>query len=215
MRSEDRVTYMAFPRAAALAEVAWSAPAHIDWENFQQRMPAQLARYDNLGIKYATEKPLPAPDPRKRVSHELAQCGGGYLLSLEDDAPVDGARAVFLVNISDPCWLFKAADLSKVSALRATVGQIPFNFQIGKDAAGIPLPKPATRDGELEVYADKCEGTPLATLPLTPAKTSHATTTLPDAALSGAAGVHDLCLRFTRAKVDPIWVIDRVELVGN
>src|SRR5687768_3985490 len=149
LRSEDRVTYMAYPRAAALAEVAWSAKNRIDWKNFEGRMPAQRARYDALGIGYATEKPPAPPHPTTRVSHELELCGGGYVLSLEDDAPIEGPRRAYYVNISDPCWIFKGADLGNAASLRATVGQIPFNFQIGKDADGIPLRKPATRDGEL------------------------------------------------------------------
>jgi hexosaminidase len=215
LRSGDRVTYMAYPRAAALAEVAWSDKSRIDWHDFERRMPAQLARYDSLGIGYATEKPLPPPHPTTRVSHELEVCGGGYVLSLEDDAPIEGPRRAYYVNISDPCWIFKGADLGSAASLRATVGQIPFNFQIGKDKEGIPLRKPATRDGELEVYAGKCEGAPLATLPVQPAVKNFATTTLPDAPLPGLSGKQDLCLRFTRAKLDPMWVIDRVEIVAN
>ncbi|MBC8026211.1 MAG: family 20 glycosylhydrolase [Steroidobacteraceae bacterium] len=216
MRSEDRVTYQAYPRVAALAEVAWSAKSKINWKDFEKRMPAQLARYDALGIGYAKEIPLPAPDPKTRVSHELDLCGGGYVLSLEDDAPIEGPRRAYYVNITDPCWVFKGADLGSSASLRATVGQIPFNFQIGKDADGIPLHKPATRDGELEVYAGgKCEGTPLATLPLAPAVKNFATTTLPDAPLANLSGKQDLCLRFTRAKVDPMWVIDKLEIVEN
>ncbi len=214
MRSAARVTYQAYPRAAALAEVAWSQPAKIDWENFQKRMPAQLARYDRLGLGYAKEIAAPPPSAMNRSSHQLAQCGGGYLLSLEDDAPIAGPRAVFLVTITDPCWLFKGAEIAAGGALRATVGQIPWNFQIGKDKDGIKLPKPATRDGELEVYDGKCEGTPVAVLPLAPAAKNFATTTLPDAKLDGVSGKRDLCLRFTRATLDPMWVIDRVELVG-
>ena len=38
MRSEERVTYMAYPRAAALAEVAWSPPERIDWKDFEKRL---------------------------------------------------------------------------------------------------------------------------------------------------------------------------------
>ena len=34
------------------------------------------------------------------------------LLSLEDDAPVQGERAVFLVDIMNPCWIYRGADLS-------------------------------------------------------------------------------------------------------
>jgi N-acetyl-beta-hexosaminidase len=214
MRSEDRVTYQAYPRAAALAEVAWSQPASINWENFQKRMPAHLARYDRLGLVYAKEVAAPRLSATNRASHQLAQCGGGYLLSLEDDAPIEGPRAVFLVTITDPCWVFKGAEIADGARLRATVGQIPFNFQIGKDAQRIVLPKPATREGELEVYADKCEGKPLAVLSLAPAAKNFATTTLPDTPLAGVMGQRDLCLRFTRAKLDPMWVIDRVELVG-
>ena len=33
--------------------------------------------------------------------------------------------------------------------------------------------------------------------------------------ITGAAGRRNLCLRFTRAKIDPMWVIYRVELVGR
>ena len=97
------------------------------------------------------------PGPRRRVSHDLEQCGGGYLLSLEDDAPIEGERATFLVNITDPCWIWRGADLTKVKSIRAVVGQIPFNFQIGKDAAKIPLHKPATPEGELEIRLDDCK----------------------------------------------------------
>ena len=89
MRSEARVTYMAYPRVAALAEVAWSPPERINWEEFEKRLEPQLRRYATLGIGYARETPV-VPGPRRRVSHDLEQCGGGYLLSLEDDAPIAG-----------------------------------------------------------------------------------------------------------------------------
>jgi hexosaminidase len=149
------------------------------------------------------------------VSHDLAQCGDGYLLSLEDDAPIEGERAVFLVNITNPCWVWKAADLTGVRSLRAVVGQIPFNFQIGKDAAAIPLPKPRTASGELEIRLDKCDGPVLDTISLEPAVGNNDLTRLPTLNLGEHKGKHDICFRFTRAKVDPIWVISSIELVGN
>jgi hexosaminidase len=213
MRTEDRVTYMAYPRVAALAEVAWSAPARIDWSDFQQRLEAQLPRYDQLGIRYAREVAT-TPGARRRVSHDLAQCGEGYLLSLEDDAPIEGERAVFLVNISNPCWIWKDADLSQVGSVRVTVGQIPFNFQIGKDAESIPLPKPATADGELELRLDKCDGPPVATASLSPAVKNQSLTLLPPILLT-EEGKHDICFLFTRSKIDPIWVLANVELTAR
>jgi hexosaminidase len=214
MRTEARVMYMAYPRAAALAEVAWSQPEKIDWDDFQRRLTPQLARYDFLGILYGREVKV-EPGARRRVSHDLAQCGDGYLLSLEDDAPIDGERAVFLVNITNPCWVWKGADLTNVKSLRAVVGQIPFNFQIGKDAAGIPLPKPRTPSGELEIRLDKCDGPVFDTISLETAVPKYDLTRLPALNLGNQTGVHDICFRFTRAKVDPIWVISSIELVGN
>jgi hexosaminidase len=214
MRTEERVTYMTFPRIAALAEVAWSPASRINWADFQRRLEPQLKRYDKQGIRWAREVQV-NPLPNKRLSHDLEQCSDGYLLSLEDDAPVDGERAVYLVNISNPCWIWKGADLTNVRSIRATVGQIPFNFQIGKDAEGIPLHEPATEDGELEVRLDKCDGPPTMSMPLTSSVGMYGLSTLPAIPNNGQTGTHDLCFLFTRKKIDPIWVIGSVELVGN
>ncbi len=212
MRSEDRVTYMAFPRAAALAEIAWSPPSRINWENFQKRLEWQLLRYDSLGIRYAREVPT-TPGEQRRVSHDLDRCGeGGYVLSLEDDAPIHSERGVFLVNITDPCWIWRGANLDEYGAIKVTVGQIPFNFQIGKDAESIPLHKPKTKYGELEVRLDKCDGPAFDSVSLEPAVNNHAQTSLPPIEV-GTQGKHDLCFRFTRAKIDPIWVIGSIELM--
>ncbi len=42
-----------FPRIAALAELAWSPASAHDWNGFLARLPAEIARYDALGIAYA------------------------------------------------------------------------------------------------------------------------------------------------------------------
>jgi len=142
----------------------------------------------------------------------MALCTDKIALSLEDDAPIAGARAVFKVDIMEPCWLFKGADLSKATALVASVGQVPFNFQIGEAVKEIPLHEPATPAGELEVRLDNCKGERIAVLPLAPAVGNFAVTTLPAANIASRAGRHDLCLTFTRQSIDPIWVIDAIEL---
>ena len=51
IRTFDQFQAMAFPRAAAVAEVAWSAPERRDWTDFMRRLPAQFARYAALGLK--------------------------------------------------------------------------------------------------------------------------------------------------------------------
>ena len=214
VRTEERAEYMMFPRAAAIAEVGWSPASRIDWASFSARLPDQLARYQALGIRFARAPEPVAERPGYRTSHQLTPCSANILLSLEDDAPRQGERAVFLVDIMNPCWIYPRADLSGIGAIAASVGQVPFNFQIGDDIRKIPLRKPQTAAGELEVRIDGCAGEKIATLPLAPAAKNFAVTGLAPAAIGERAGPHDLCFMFTQAAVDPLWVLDAVQLVG-
>jgi hexosaminidase len=50
IRTTRQLEAMTFPRAAAVAEVAWSAPERRDWASFVQRLPAQFGRYAALQI---------------------------------------------------------------------------------------------------------------------------------------------------------------------
>ncbi|MDQ0577786.1 beta-N-acetylhexosaminidase [Agromyces albus] len=54
-----RLDYAVFPRLAAFAEVAWSAPGK-DWRGFAARLPEQLAIYDAMGVGY---RPLAGAHP--------------------------------------------------------------------------------------------------------------------------------------------------------
>jgi len=148
----------------------------------------------------------------RHMSQDLKTCTDKLVLSLEDDAPIEGERAVFLIDIMNPCWILRAADLSHGSTLTAAVGQVPFNFQIGKDLEAIKLNAPRTAAGELEVRLDSCDGDPVALLPLAPAADNDAVTVLPPVTLSSAPGPHDLCFRFTQRALDPMWAIDWVQL---
>lgn len=53
IHSPEKVQYMAFPRAAALAEVAWTQPELKDWDDFKFRMEKQYKRYESLGMNYS------------------------------------------------------------------------------------------------------------------------------------------------------------------
>ncbi len=214
MRTEDRVAYQTFPRAAAVAELAWSPATAIDWASFSRRLPEQLARYRMMGMKYADSSAVTAPTPGRRASRDLNLCTSNLVLSLEDDAPLQGERAVFHVDIMNPCWIYEDVDLRKGTTIAAMVGQLPFNFQIGEDVKKIPLRAPATPAGELEVRLDNCEGEKVAVLPLEPAAVNQAVTKLPAVTIGARAGQHDLCFMFTQSKIDPFWVLDAVELVS-
>jgi hexosaminidase len=286
MRLTERVEHQAFPRAAAIAEVAWSPAESRDWRGFQRRLAAQFARYRSLGIdhadsvfaprlalsagpstgqlrvalakqaphgtiRYTLDGSEPGPtsaayehafsaaagarlrarsfdgsrplsetldatlDARLlgvRTDETLRQCTGKLLLRLEDDAPLEGARAFFNVDIVDPCWIWPAADLSRGPALRAAVGQLPFNFQIGADARAIRRGDARSRDGELEIRVGGCDAEPAALVPLAPAASNAGVTVLAPVPIPAQPGRHDLCLRFARPDIDPIWAIQWIEL---
>jgi hexosaminidase len=112
--------------------------------------------------------------------------------------------------------MLRVADLSRATRLTAAVGQVPFNFQIGRDIEAIRLRAPRTPAGELEVRVDGCEGEPLAVLPLAPAAGNDAVTVLPPVVLPPAVlslqGAHTLCFTFTQRTLDPLWAIDWVQL---
>ncbi|MDQ3394201.1 MAG: beta-N-acetylhexosaminidase [Bacteroidota bacterium] len=60
MPTPEHVEYMVFPRISALAEVVWSPKDDRDWNNFKERIPKQLKRYEYRGINYA-KVPLNIP----------------------------------------------------------------------------------------------------------------------------------------------------------
>ena len=284
IRTEERLAYMTFPRAAALAEMAWTSPERMDWENFVGRLAMQFDRYRLLDMpfstsvydvqaiattsypakgvdialsnqsgmgdirytvdgsdvtadstRYSTQLDLPPAAElsaatfvggkavsatlrgnvgemaRRRFSHELDLCTGKLVLSLEDDAPATDRRT-FLVDIMNPCWRWNQADLSDVTGIKAAVGQVPFNFQLGADRDRIELSPPDSPDGELEVRAGGCDGDPVAILSLREAARSNAVTVLSGELSRQLPGKTDLCFRFTADRLDPLWVIDRIEL---
>lgn len=213
IRTEERVSYMAFPRALALAETGWSPAARKDWADFAARLGVETARAKALGEVSGPGPDLPAPSPAQnsRASQELTLCSANIALNLEDDAPIRGPRARFLVDILKPCWIWPAADIAGVTGIEASVGQLPFNFQIGDEVKKIHYRPPATPAGELEVR-DGCDGPLLASLPLAPALASQGVTRLKGSLSAPPAGRHDLCFTFTQSAIDPFWVLDRVSL---
>lgn len=216
IRTEERVGWMTFPRAAAIAEAGWSQPGRRSFPDFRERLAAQLPRLDDIGMTYASS---PFGPPARRAagilhSQQLSLCSDDIALSLEDDAPVRGRRATFLVDIENPCWIARGVDLDRVHGLTAAVGQVPFNFQIGDDVKKIRFPAPTVSEGELQVRLDDCRSAPVASVGIDLARGSDEVTELPPVAIAGH-GVHDLCLRFAQAKLDPLWVIDWIRLEAH
>jgi hexosaminidase len=148
---------------------------------------------------------------RTRLSAQLKLCTEKVPLTMIDDAPrAFEQRAMMVVDILNPCWIWEGADLTQGAVIRVRVSQIPFNFQVGADRDRIPLRAPATPGGELEVRAG-CAGERLAAIPLGEASKNPGLSTI-TGRLPPRAGKVDLCLSFTAKSVDPFWTIERVTL---
>lgn len=52
-QSPEKVEYMTYPRAAAIAETGWSPANGKSWEDFKRRMENQYMRYELAGINYS------------------------------------------------------------------------------------------------------------------------------------------------------------------
>ena len=94
IRTEARVEAMAFPRAAAVAEIGWSPAAVRDWPDFLRRMPGEIARYRTLGLQSDTSaldlKAEPQTDPvtgQDRVALSSLSGVGQIRYTLDGSAP--------------------------------------------------------------------------------------------------------------------------------
>jgi hexosaminidase len=146
----------------------------------------------------------------RRTSHQLELCSDAVGLLLEPSAGA-APDAPFAVDIINPCWIYRGADLTRGPRFTAAVAQLPFNYELGADTAKIRVGDAHSADGELEIHIDRCE-TPPITLPLAPAAMRDGVTILPAQRLPTLAGRHDICLRFARPRLDPLWALDWAEI---
>lgn len=84
-----------FPRIAALSELGWSPASAHDWNDFLQRMPAELARYRAFGIDYADSAFAPA-------FHATASTNGGFRIELSNQVAAGTMR--YTTDGSEPTY---------------------------------------------------------------------------------------------------------------
>ena len=188
----------ASPRYAAPLKL--SAGAQLKARTFQGKHPLGRVRAWNVTADTALT----------RRSHQLTRCTEGLILNLEDDGVGEkGERATFLLDILNPCWIWKDADLSAGAKLTVTVGQLPYNFQLGNKLEPLPVRPPSRPEGELEVRFG-CKGPRLATVPLTQAAKNQALTEI--VVDVPARGKGDICFTFASKVIEPMWALHSVRI---
>ncbi|WP_375395333.1 beta-N-acetylhexosaminidase [uncultured Sphingomonas sp.] len=273
--TDAQLETMALPRAAALAEIGWTATDRRDWPGFVARLPAMMARYAALGLNaddgsvavqakvvphagrasvtlsrqlalgdvhYTSDGSVPtSTSPVYSGSLDLplpsrlraASFAGKQRLSRELDLPLDTvsathrssqqldlctamvplnlagpANAAYLVDIKNPCWIYRGADLARARHIAVTVAVLPFNFQLADEAAPQILPPTATPHGEF-VARHGCEGPVLATVALPQASRGLVRDLVAD--LPPGTGTSDLCLMLSRPTRESLWALGAVE----
>jgi hexosaminidase len=78
IRTEQRLEWMALPRAAAIAELGWSRPERRDWSDFLARLAASVPRYKSLGLN--------AADSAFAVDARIAGTAAGATVTLANQA---------------------------------------------------------------------------------------------------------------------------------
>lgn len=71
IKTPQAVEYKAFPRAIALAEVAWSQPNRKNWDDFIIRMDNQFPRLDYLGVNYSKGSYIVDPTTQRDKNRNL------------------------------------------------------------------------------------------------------------------------------------------------
>ncbi len=177
-------------------------------------LPATLqagAFFDGVALAPPVARELSAASLLSRSDEELAMCTGQLMLRLEDDGPRDGARAIYTVDIFNPCWSWKQAPLAGIGAVEVRAGRIPYFFQLAHDEPARTFKPAKTAHGELQLHAG-CDGPLLATVPLPETTDADGFVTL-RAPLPDAPASTDLCLWFTGDTRPAMWVLDRATLV--
>ena len=150
-----------------------------------------------------------------RDSAGLSICPGAGIrlrLALTPDARTGPA---FAQNISDPCWIYRAAPLALVNRIDVKIGRLARNFALREpQRRAVQWRYNATRYGTLVVHRDACDGPVVASMPIPDPAASDNRPLLSSAITvpPGTTGAHDLCLTTNPPEGGPIYAIEQVAL---
>jgi hexosaminidase len=114
--TEEDVEALTFPRAAALAEIAWTVPRNVRWADFQPRMLAMLNRYSRMGVRYSDEA-------FRAMAFKRGQSGDKIAVELAKQVPLGEIR--YTLNGTEPTAkspvYTDVFDVPRVATIKAAV----------------------------------------------------------------------------------------------
>jgi hexosaminidase len=143
--TEEKMLYMAYPRACALAEVAWSQPQNRSFDEFAKRLKTHFLRLDLLGVNYSKAlfdlqittdggfATIKSADPTVQIRYNFDK------YQVASDAPIF-EKPIPLSEKSGQI-LLAAAFLNEKQVGRTTTTQYFFNKATGKNYTMTATPK--------------------------------------------------------------------------
>jgi hexosaminidase len=189
------VEHAAFPRLDALAEVAWSPAARLDWRDFLARLPAQFARYRAQHIDAADSAFAVAIDTDRNV----ALATGKAMVTLSDQTGFGTIR--YTLDGSLPTAVSTRYAAPFTVALPATVRATSFTDD--GSALAAPRERILSRAALLSLPGTELANCPGSDFRLRVQPTPDATSTQPVYAIN----VFDTCQQFPPTLLDGVHAI--------
>ncbi|HZW17887.1 MAG TPA: family 20 glycosylhydrolase [Luteimonas sp.] len=201
------IRYTVDGRTPTADSTAYDAPLQL-----QLPVDVQAAAFvDGRALEPPASRRFDAASLLRRDNAALAMCSQGLMLRLEDDGPLRGPRAIFNVDIFNPCWLWRDAPLDGIGAIDVVAGRIPYYFQLAGDEPNRKFRPAQSAHGELEMR-DGCDGELLASVPLPPAPDANGFVTLRAQLPAKHPAKADLCIVFTGDTRPAMWVTHEMAL---
>lgn len=149
---------------------------------------------------------------RRAEGGELKACPARDIDEMRAQPAPDATslQPVYLINNFDTCRLTPPLTIDGMHSVAIELARLPRNVALAHDAHLVVERAAATPHGELELRLDRCDGKPLAVLPLPDPATSPAHFAL-KAPLS-SKGTHALCLIVSGAPANPYYGVGGVQL---
>ncbi|QNL48370.1 family 20 glycosylhydrolase [Olivibacter sp. SDN3] len=98
IHTEDKVDYMTWPRALALAEIAWSPSTKKDYNHFINKLSKPLAHLDQQSIVFR----IPEPLAFLNLADSTVTADNNQQVTVDLTPVVEGTRVFYTLDGSDP-----------------------------------------------------------------------------------------------------------------